>query len=104
MRTEKKSAWFALPHGDMLDGIDRTAALIAVEPTSKKIRWALARFADAGIVGPFDSAELAFAAGDDASRCCSRCCGGRGRHVCPECQASILPAVLVASVAVGGAR
>lgn len=63
-----------------------------------------ARAADLPIVGLFTRLSDAESAIDDAEGTCSRCEDGLGRHVCAECQAAILPAVLVASVAVGGAR
>ena len=91
---ERKIAWFVLPDG----------ALLTSDRDRGSIRWMLGRFADDGIKGPFTSAEDAFAANDDRNTVCSRCASGRGRHVCDECQAAILPAALAASVAIGGGR
>ena len=87
------TVWFCVP--------ERGALMVSERA---KIRWMLARFADDGIRGPYDSAEAAEAELDDRRGVCSRCAHGRGRHVCAECQAAILPAVLCASVAVGGGR
>jgi hypothetical protein len=81
------SAWFGIPS---------VGGLVCVKRA--QIPWALRRFAG-DVVGPFADADAALAGLDDRACVCSRCSGGRGRHVCAECQAAILPAVLCASVA-----
>lgn len=101
--TKSKNAWFGLSHA-----VIPRAAEPVVYPllclSRGETLWALRRFADDGIVGPFASAEEAFAACDDVHKLCRVCLRGRGRYVCPACQAAVLPASLAASVAVGGAR
>lgn len=82
--------------------VDGRAAVFSTPRTAKDVRWAHARHNRVG--GPFDTIDEALAEGDDARSVCRTCSHGFGRHVCASCQAAILPAVLVASVAVGGAR
>lgn len=88
-----KLFWFGSPEADSIFCSARTAA---------GIRWARARAER--VIGPYDSADQAVAAVHDARGVCRVCSRGQGRHVCAECQAAILPAALVASVASVGAR
>jgi hypothetical protein len=85
------SAWFGIPS---------VGGLVCVKRS--QIPWAIRRFGG-DLVGPFADADAALAGLDDRASVCARCAKGRGRHVCAECQAAILPAVLCASVATKGA-
>lgn len=98
--SKPKNAWFGLSRAVATD----IGAYPLLCLSRGDTLWALRRFADDGIVGPFASAEDAFAACDDVHKMCRVCLRGRGRYVCPTCQAAVLPATLAASVAVGGAR
>lgn len=82
--------------------VDNRTAIFSSPRAAESVRWAKAHPSHVG--GPYDSIDEALAAGDDARSVCRLCSRGTGQHVCASCQAAVLPAVLVASVAVGGGR
>lgn len=82
--------------------VDNRTAVFSTARTAKDVRWAKANTSIVG--GPYDSIDEAMAAGDDKRSVCRLCSRGTGQHVCASCQAAVLPAVLVASVAVGGGQ